>query len=155
MQCHAENFINPGLPQKTVDFWVWPSFFSCHLKANFLFPPLITSWSSWTKSWDKDEIPKREAMLCKEKQIHSNYVSSEGIQGIGQFMQLEGSGIFFNLCRPIITLWGRGQVKDADPNNRCCESNLLFNSSNSPVSLLPLWNFEVSPSEVQSAHLRV
>lgn len=81
---------------------------------------------------------QEKQMHCKEKQTHSNYVSLEGIQGIGQFMKLEGSGIFFNLCRPIIKWRGRGQVKDADPNNRCCESNLLFNSSNSPVSLFPL-----------------
>lgn len=47
---------------------------------------------------------KEKQMHCKEKQIHSNYVSSEGIQGIGPFMKLEGSGIFFHLCQPIITL---------------------------------------------------
>lgn len=57
VQCQAKNFINPELPQKMADFWVWLSFLLLsHLKANFPFPPLITSWSSWTKFWDKDEI---------------------------------------------------------------------------------------------------
>lgn len=153
VQCQAENFINPELPQKMADFWVWLSFLSLgHLKANFPFPPLTTSWSSWTKFWDKDEIHKGPP---KEKQMHSDCVSSEGIQRIGQLMKLEGSGIFFNLCLPTVKPWGSGHVKEADPSDSCWESNLLFNISNSPMGLLPLWNFEVFPSEVQPAHLRV